>query len=422
VTYLGCQSDNAQGSHTTQTTVQAEATLQGEITSPGGSRFSEENVQRLDGAIAKEMEDKNLPGVMVGVWVPGQGQYVTAKGKANLDIGRELQPEDPFRIGSVTKTFVATAILQLVDEGKLSKSDPLSKWYPHFPKAEKITIDDLLRMRSGIADYWDERTLKQYYEHPLEDVSTQDTIKAAAAKADEFEPPNKKTKYTDVNYAILGEIVEKVSGKDLHEQIASEILKPLGMNNTLYPVHDYLPGDLRGYGWDPKSKKFEDKTILNPAPPGGAGAMISTLPDLHKWAKANYTGGGLLKLETQKARLETQHLEGAPASARYGEGIAKLGKFWGHNGVIQGFSTDMYYLPDKDAVIVIGVNRADEDYESRSDDVLSVLAKILFPEYVKRGSQGRMAISSAGIAGAEQGRGQGCSSLGPTSYPYHLSA
>jgi len=331
------------------------------------------------------MKEKNLPGVLVGVWVPGQGQYVTAKGKANLDTGTELQPEDPFRIGSVTKTFVATAILQLVDQGKLSKSDPLSKWYPHFPSADKITIDDLLRMRSGIADYWDERTLKQYYEHPLEDVTTQDTIEGAAAKADQFEPPDKVTKYTDVNYAILGEIVEKASENDLHEQIAKEILQPLGMNDTLYPVDDDLPGGLRGYGWDPRSKKFEDKTILNPAPPGGAGAMISTLPDLHKWAKANYTGGGLLKAQTQKARLETQHVEGSPASVGYGEGIAKLGKFWGHNGVIQGFSTEMFYLPEENATIVIAVNRADEDYESQSDDVLGVVAKILFPEYVGSG-------------------------------------
>src|ERR671932_2805023 len=123
------------------------------------------------------MQDNNLPGVLVGVSSPGQGEYVSAQGSANLDTGAEPQTNDQFRIGSVTKTFVATAILQLVDQGQLSKSDTLSNWYPDFPNADEITIDDLLRMRSGIADYWDEEFVEEYYDHPLEDTTAEDAIK-----------------------------------------------------------------------------------------------------------------------------------------------------------------------------------------------------------------------------------------------------
>jgi D-alanyl-D-alanine carboxypeptidase len=90
------------------------------------ARLSEDNLQELDSLIDQEMQDKNLPGVMVGVWVPDEGEYVVAKGEANLDTGRERQPDDPFRIASITKTFTATAILQLVDEGRLNKTDTLS--------------------------------------------------------------------------------------------------------------------------------------------------------------------------------------------------------------------------------------------------------------------------------------------------------
>jgi CubicO group peptidase (beta-lactamase class C family) len=77
----------------------------------GVSGFSDETVRRLDGAIAKQMREDDLPGVVVGVWVPGEGRYVVARGKANLKTGEERDIDDPFRIGSITKTFVATAIL-----------------------------------------------------------------------------------------------------------------------------------------------------------------------------------------------------------------------------------------------------------------------------------------------------------------------
>lgn len=326
------------------------------------------------------MQDKNLPGVLVVVSAPGQGEYVGAQGSANLDTGAEPQTNDRFRIGSVTKTFVATAILQLVDQGKLSKSDTLSKWYPDFPNADEITVDDLLRMRSGIADYWDEETIKQYYDNPMESVTNEDIIEATAAKADQFEPPDQETKYTDTNYNILGAILEKVSGNDIATQINQTILDPLGLRNTFYPTNNELPGNLHGYGLNPQSGEFEDKTILNPAPADGAGAMVSDISDLGVWARAVYNGD-LLEPETQQARLETQPLEGAPSGgAGYGEGIGGNGGIWGHGGTISGFSTEMWYIPEEDATIVISVNRSDEQMDSHSSDVLTAVLTSLFPE------------------------------------------
>jgi D-alanyl-D-alanine carboxypeptidase len=353
----------------------------------GGERFSAANLKELDTTIAGIMNDKNLPGVLVAVSVPGEGEYLTAQGKANLDTGRAPDPDDQFRIGSVTKTFVATAILQLVDEGKLNKSDTLSKWYPDFPNADRITIDDLLRMRSGIPDYWEwkhEEALKQYYHNPLEQVTNEDVIKAAASKVDQFEPPDQETKYTNTNYNILGAIIEKVSGNDINTQLSENILKPLGLKNTLYPTNVELPGELHGYGLNPQSGEFEDKTILNPTPVGGAGAMISNMSDLGVWAKALYNGD-LLSPETQQARLQTQPAEGM-APTRYGEGIFEGTEgVWGHGGEISGFSTDMWYIPEQDATIVISVNRCDETYDRQSGEVLQAVLKSLFPEYVPSG-------------------------------------
>jgi D-alanyl-D-alanine carboxypeptidase len=385
---LGCGGGGSSGeeqssSEATQQAGQRAQSRTEEATS-GDARFSAENLKELDSTIARVMKDKNLPGVLVAVSVPGDGEYITAQGKANLDTGRAPDPDDQFRIGSATKTFVATAILQLVDEGKLSKSDTLSKWYPDFPNADRITIDDLLRMRSGIPDYWDEETLKQYYDNPLERVTNEDVIKAAASKADQFEPPDRETKYNNTNYNILSAIIEKVSGNDINTQLSENILKPLGLKNTLYPTNDELPGELHGYGLNPQSGEFEDKTILNPTPADGAGAMISNLSDLGVWARALYNGD-LLNPETQQARLQTQPAEGM-APTRYGEGIFEgIEGVWGHGGEINGFSTDMWYIPKQDATIVISVNRCDETYDRQSGEVLLAVLKSLFPEYVPSG-------------------------------------
>jgi D-alanyl-D-alanine carboxypeptidase len=130
-----------------------------------------------------------------------------------------------------------------------------------------------------------------------------------------------------------------------------------------------------------ENNEFEDKTILNPTVPGAAGAIISDLSDMRTYAKALCTGD-FLEPETQAARLETQQMDGEADFIQYGEGILKLGKFCGHNGTIFGFSSEMFYLPEEDAVILINVNRLDVDDESKSEDLFLEISKTFFPEYV----------------------------------------
>jgi D-alanyl-D-alanine carboxypeptidase len=317
-----------------------------------GSGFSDDTVRSLDGAITKKMREKDLPGVVVGVWVPSEGEYVVARGKANLKTGEKRDLDDPYRIASITKTFTATAVLQLVDKGKLSKSDKLSKWYPNFPNADKITIEHLLSMRSGIVQQNARATIDFY-------TSPEEVIEASALLGGQFSPPGQRTEYTDINYVLLGEIISKVSGKDTVDRIDESILKPLGMKDTFYPTTNDLPGDLHGYGSDLVNEELEDLTNLNPGGFGWAGAMISDLSDLKTWAKAVCTGK-LLKPETQKARLQTQHIQGQPDFSEYGEGIWKAGPFCGHSGRMPGFITQIWYLPEKEATIVVNVNRGEE--------------------------------------------------------------
>jgi D-alanyl-D-alanine carboxypeptidase len=315
------------------------------------------------------------------VWAPGEGQYLTALGKANLETGEQRGLGQSFRIASITKTFTAMAVLQLVDEGKLKTSDKLSKWYPDFPNAEKITVDDLLRMRSGIPDFTDEEFMKNWYAHPQADITAKDTIERSAKKVDQFKPPGQETVYTNTNYVLLQEIVGKVSGEPLGDRIEEGILRPLGMEDSFYATNNKLPGTLQGYSWNPKSKEFQDKTVLNPAVPGGAGALISTLSDLRPYARA-LCEGDLLEPATQKERLRSYPMEGDPPFVRYGQGLVFLGNWCGHNGTIFGFSSEMFYLPQEEAVILVDVNRLDLDDQSKSTNIFLGVSKILFPEHV----------------------------------------
>jgi D-alanyl-D-alanine carboxypeptidase len=349
---------------------------------PGAeSRLSGALAQNLDAEISRQMEKKNLPGVIAVITTPGEGRYVALRGKANLMTGRAPALDDSFRIASITKMFTATAVLVLIDQGKLAATDPVSKWFPSLPRAEKITIDNLLRMQSGIVDPIDHQTMKDYYQNPLLRVPLGTLLGRASAHADHFGTPGKKTVYTDFNYILLGEIVQRVSGKDLGTYVHETVLAPLGLRSTTLPAGSQLPGDMRGYGWNTKTKAFEDKTELDPQLAGGAGALVSTVANLEIFARAAYKGS-LLKPSTQKARLDCKPITGAPAFIQYGAGIGRFGRFYGHNGGIPGFSSEMFYLPQKDATVVICVNRNDEDERSHADGLFFRLTKLVFPQYV----------------------------------------
>ena len=155
--------------------------------------------------------------------------------------------------------------------------------------------------------------MKDWYAHPKADITAQDTIERSAKKVAQFEPPGQQTVYTNTNYVLLQEIVRKVSGEPLGDRIDEGILRLLGMDDSFYATEDGLPGTLQGYSWDPKSKGFQNKTVLNPAVPGGAGEMGSTLADLRPYAKA-LCEGDLLEPQTQKERLESDPMEGTRPS------------------------------------------------------------------------------------------------------------
>lgn len=350
---------------------------------PSGQSLPAETQAAIDAVVERQIATDDLPGAVVLISIPGQGEMVKAYGKANLETGLARNTADPFRIASITKTFAATLILQLVEDGAIALDDPVARWYPDFPNADRVTIDDLLRMRSGFADTLDESFLIEFLANPTAPLTPQQMIDRAAARGDEFTAPDTATRYNNLNYAMLGEIAVKVAGKDIDELLDERIFKPLGMTDTVYPVATELGGSTRGYLFDPATQQFRDLTVLNPSPAGGAGAMISTLGDLARYARSLCTGKSLLAPAAQAQRLQGTTIDGEPEFIQYARGLELLGDFCGHNGTIFGFSSEMFYLPRLDALIIINVNRLDLDDHSRSSELFLRLTKLLFPDDVR---------------------------------------
>jgi D-alanyl-D-alanine carboxypeptidase len=350
-------------------------------TSPGladtssNDLFPPDVARNLSHSIANIMKEKNLPSVAVKVLVRGKGQYTFVGGFANLETRTARTLEQSFRIASVTKTFAATAILVLIDRGVLKKGDPIAKWYPDFPNADRITVDDLLRMRSGIPAPNDDEVLARVYDNPVASAPPlAGELSNLAALKSQFKDPNTEGIYTDFNYDILAGIVQQVTGKDIGVLISQTVIKPLKLRHTSYPTGTALPGKLRGYGWNPETKRFEDKTLFNPPLAGAAGAVISDLSDLVTFSRA-LCRGDLLKPETLREQMKGQPLTGT--STDYGEGVALGHGFCGHSGTINGFSTDMYYIKRLDASLVISVNRLDRDNESQSGPIYALVGKTI---------------------------------------------
>jgi len=349
----------------------------GQQAAPEGS-FSPVTARILQAIIAGAYGAANLPGLNVGVWVPGRGSYIQALGVSDLATAAPLQLDDRFRIASITKTFTATAILQLVDQQQISLDDRLARYITGIPYGDQITIGQLLAMTSGIYEFLDDSALvTAYVDNPLLPFSLSQLVAIIQQNKPLFRPGT-DIAYDDSGYYLLGAIAEKVSGLPLPQLIAEKIAHPLGLSETSYPATPAMPAPFsRGYLVEAAS--FRDVTDSNPDVPAGAGAMISSLLDLKAWVKALATGT-LLTPATQARRLQAKVLTRTPQlTIRYGLGIASFNGFLGHDGSIFGYGSTALYLPAKDATIVAVGNAGGIAGNAAPLYLVLALAAYLFP-------------------------------------------
>ncbi|MEU8675484.1 serine hydrolase domain-containing protein [Streptomyces sp. NPDC048560] len=319
---------------------------------PGG--LGHEVNARLDKAIADVREEAGIPGVVVGLWMPGKGSYVRATGVADTTTGEPMAADSFVRIGSETKTFTVTALLELVDDGLVELDDPISAYVPGVRNGDRITLRHLAEMRSGLFPY----TSDPDFDHdllsdPHRSFTPQELLAYGMKHKNTFKP-GATFEYSNTNLILLGLVVEKVSGRKLERFIERRVLRPSHLRNTLFPTGSEFPEPHpRGYTDQTLSGETEDATDWNPSWAWAAGGMISDLHDLRRWARIVATGE-LLSPETQAQRLKTLPT-GFPGTT-YGLGILETNGWIGHNGSLPGYETVTVYLPSKKATLVVMIN------------------------------------------------------------------
>ena len=312
----------------------------------------------LQTALDASREHGGFPGAIVGVWSPA-GSWVGTTGTSGPD-GRPIQRGDHTRIGSITKTFTVTLLLQLAEAGQVSLDDPIGTYVPGVPNASTATLRQLASMTSGIQSYtFVPKFTDDYFAHPTRVWTVGELVDLIKTTKPQF-PAGSKVQYSNSNTVLLGLVIEKVTGKKIPAVLQERILDPLGLRETSFPATASLPSPyLSGITeqGDPEDI-VKDATGWSPSFGFTAGQMVSTLDDLHLWANALCTGEGILKPATQKLRLDslTSTVEGNTPRRTYGLGFGITDGWIGHTGEIPGYNTVLQCNPDTQTVIVTIVN------------------------------------------------------------------
>src|SRR5690349_12265814 len=191
--------------------------------------------QRLDAAVNQAMSSAGVPGAIVGIWSP-DGDYVRAFGVADKVARTPMKTDLYSRIGSVTKTFTVTAILQLADQGKLGLDDSIAEFVDGVPLGNRITLRQLARMQSGLFNYSNSPDFqKALSADPRRGFTPRELLSYALSQPNTF-PPGGGFEYCNTNTVLLGLVVQKVSGQPLPDYIEDHILTPLGMGHTSFPT------------------------------------------------------------------------------------------------------------------------------------------------------------------------------------------
>lgn len=343
-------------------------------------QLTPEVARKLDAAIQKVMTEAKVPGVQVALSAPGKGEYVRAFGVADKATNAPMTDDLNMRIGSETKTFTVTALLELFDDGKVGLDDPIAKYIDGVPNGDRITLRQLAEMRSGLFNYSaDEGFYKALTSNPDKPFTPQELLAYAFKHPVLFEP-GAEFYYCNTNLILLGLVVEKVSGQSLADYITKEVIEPAGLKHTLFPTGAEFPEPhAQGYTDQTASGKTEDSADWNPSWGWAAGAMISDLSDLRKWGKVLATGE-LLTPATQAQRLKV--ISALPGTG-YGLGIFKVSDWIGHNGSLPGYQSLTIYLPEPQATLVVMIN-TDISYEGNEPSTLfgEAITKLVTPQHV----------------------------------------
>ena len=303
--------------------------------------------QKMDSLF--EVIEKNNKG-MGGFAIHKEGQPVYQTNIGYSDISQNLKAESgtKYRIGSITKTFTAAIIMQLVEEGKISLDTKLSNFYPNIPNAGKITVEDLLRHQSGLYNFTNDEGFRNYLEEPK---TKEELLSIFKEQQPSFEP-GEKNDYSNTGYVLLSFIIEDLEKEDYAAVLNKRILAPLNLKDTYYGGK-INPANAEALSYQ-KKKDWEPATMTDMSIPRGAGAVVSTPSDLNKFYTALFNGK-LVKPESLEKMKSMNN--------GYGIGLFSYPfddkKLYGHTGGIDGFQAMSVYYPAEDLAVTYTSNASD---------------------------------------------------------------
>jgi len=352
----------------------------------------------VERVMAAALQGRALAGAVLGIARNGKIQVIKGYGLADLENRVPMTDSSVLRVGSVTKQFTAAAILRLADQGKLSVDDPLSKYVPDFPRAAEVKLRHLLSHTSGIASYTNPKYAAKARDAARRDFTLPQLIQFIATLEPLYEfEPGTAWFYSNSGYILLGQIIEKVSGKSYRDFLQAEFFGPLGLAHTAVDqMGEVLPDRAHGYTPSKGSPSgFVNPMFMSLTVAGPAGAIRSTARDMLEWQLALFGGRVLSPRSLTLMSTPTVLNDGRPTSkgrmppiwgsptAEYGFGlfIDRLDgrRTIGHGGAIPGFNTWMETFPDDGLSIVLLSNTDYPAAEELGPKVVKALLRAPVP-------------------------------------------
>jgi len=340
-----------------------------------------ETNDKIDQAVASEMNTQRIPGVSVAVVKDGKVIFSKGYGLANVELGVKATDKTVYQIQSVTKQFTAAAIMMLVQEGKIGLDDPLSKYLDKTPDLWKdVTIRHLLTHTSGIKDFINEPTQSLKLE-----VTEQEVFDATAPR-----PLNFKTgdqyQYSNTNYHLLAMVIRKLTGKSYGDMLNERIFKPLMMKDTIIMnLSGIVDRRAAGYLMD-NGKLRNGEYVAQSVLAYAGGGVMSTVLDMAKWDAA-LDGNSILTLASKKDIWSPMKLNSGGLS-QYGFGWA-LGTVNGHReyahsgGHVTGFTTYYAKYPDEGLTVFVFTNSGWGNPGKIAREIAGCVAPALKPDLPK---------------------------------------
>ncbi|MGW0753917.1 serine hydrolase domain-containing protein [Streptomyces sp. NPDC002587] len=344
--------------------------------SRGGTCIPADTADFTRQQVAAALKKYKLTAAMAEVWVDGERVSSAAAGETMT--GYPATADMRFRIGSVAIPYMTTALLKLVDEGKVTLDDKLSRWRPDLPHADEITLKMLASASSGYADYVTDKTfIAELYKDPFQYWTGEERVRIAVSKP-LVRPPGSGFAYSHANWVLLGDIISRVNRKPLAEVMREDVLEPMGLTHTAISSKAGIPAPVL-HGFDNERGVFEDATYWNPSWTVAEGAvMTGTLEDMAKSFAA--IGEGRL-LTPASHKLQLTPVVKVEGNAWFALGLPVQNTWILQNPSFAGYAGTVAYLPSKRiAIATVATQGLGSTVQNASSNVLEAIANHMAPE------------------------------------------